>query len=180
MKNTFRLTRSARYVASRLSLMTIALLLVLLTGCGTVDPELEPESAPEAPPAPAPAPSIMMFSTEVALTDGGRGLQFFARADADVFYQRVTIVPPLPFRELSIDLGDTFVSEQQRIALQTEDIAYRKVAGTWSFAYEVRSGIGTKARNHTIRVTQEVTDGGASKMLLDVGEHASLLARVLR
>ena len=114
------------------------------------------------------------------MIDGGRGLQFFARADANVFYQRVTITPPLPFEELSLDLDNTFVSEKQSIALQTEDIAYRKVEGTWTFTYEVRSGIGAKARTHTARVTQRVTRSDAGKMRADSGEILSLIGTVLR
>ena len=55
MKNAFCLTRSARYATSHLGLMTLALLLVLLTGCGTVDVNDVPESGPESSPAQAPA-----------------------------------------------------------------------------------------------------------------------------
>ena len=174
MKNAFSFTQFSRNVASHFGMIALALLVVLLTGCDSNSAMDEPEPEPEPTPVSAPAPAITMSSIDVSLSDGGQGLQFFARADEDVFYKKVTIKPPPPFTETTYNLGNTFVIEEQTIALQNANVAYRKVGGSWSFAYEITVGTGANAQDHTVTVSH----GVASKKGSDIGKDSSLMGTV--
>jgi len=174
MKKPVNHTRHTRF-----GLFLMAFSISLLTACNTTD-ALEETPPPAATPAPSesvvPAPAITMSSIEVGLADGGRGLQFFARAQQDVFYRKVTIKPPPPFEESTYNLGNTFVIQEETIRLQGDNTAYRKVGGAWSFVYEVTMGTGAAARDHTIAVAYSV----AGKKAADPGTGFDLAGPVAR
>lgn len=186
MKRAHYIARHVFTISTRIG-MLLALVLVLLTGCDS-SPMEEPVPSAESPTAepapqpptptetPAPAPRIEMSSISVALTDGGQGLQFFAQADQDVFYRKVTIQPPPPFREVTYNLGNSFVITEETIRLQGANSAYRKVGGSWSFVFEVTTGTGANARDHTVTVNYSI----AGKNTVDADVDAGLTGTVAR
>jgi hypothetical protein len=173
-------------ISSRLGVLLMALVLVFLTGCDSspmeeAQPSVEPPTVEPAPqPSPVdtsePAPGIEMSSISVALSGGGQGLQFFAQADQDVFYRKVTIQPPPPFEEVTYNLGNTFIIKEQSIGLQADNAAYRKVGGTWTFVFEVTTGTGASAENHTMSQDYSV----AGKNMQDADVASGLTATVAR
>lgn len=159
MKSTCNTTHSVRTLASRTGMLMLAVLLMLLTGCDSAGPGNGPVDGPVDDPKPsveAPAPTITLSSLEVPLADGSRGLQFFAQASSDVYYRKATIEPPPPFKTITHNLSNTFVIEEETIALQESGTAYVKVGGSWTFTFEVNVGTGANAQAHTVTVTHGV------------------------
>jgi hypothetical protein len=133
-------------------LILLAPLTLGLGSCGLFSSEDDPPEMEEEP-----TPNIEMSSIEGTCSDGDPCLQFFAKADMDLFYKKATIEPPPPFDPITYNLGNSFVISEESIALQEEDRAYTKTSGTWTFIFDVTAGSGANALDHTIRVDLRIS-----------------------